>query len=553
MRTLISMIHYIKRNWVIWLIGMLVPTLFSLATNVYFANRLEAYTEYLLESTPSFWHITAMMAISLLVLLILSGIDDIGLYVFSLLAASVDNSIKQDFYIGMIGASLKDLQHFHKGELITRYSTDAEQSTSIVVTDIHGVIYPLIVGIGYMVAVLCEDVWIGIIMFTLGVGVIFFNFLFRKKMIYIQKEILHLKEGYTRNCNNAIHGKMAIRQYAAKNMMAEKIEESARMIYQEELQRTSLQALKILTSDVLAKICTYLLTPLACVFAVYGYIGVPVVLFIHQICRVFISYTQNFANSFIQFNTHALSYERLYSITSLPIEDRQKEGRTKDFVPEGDISFENVSVSYGEHRVLNNVNFLIHPGEIVCLIGESGSGKSTLIKALLQMVDYQGNIFIGGVDCKDILLPVLRDHIGLSPEHNDLFPTTVGENIRYGNLCASEIEIDSVMERAAINDPNEMKQREVGEKGCFLSGGQRQKVSLARVLIKNAPFVILDEPTAALDNESELKVLNTIQSLKREGKSVLMITHKLSSLQIADRIFQIENGKIFEIMERCIF
>lgn len=546
MRTLISMVQYIRRNLVIWFIGMLVPALFSLATNVYFANRLEAYTAYLMGDNPLFWHVAVMMAFSIPVLLLLSGIDDVGRYIFSFLVASVDNTIKQDFYIGMTRASLKDLQRFSKGELITRYCTDAEQSTSIIVMDINGVIYPLIVGIGYLTAVLYENIWIGIIMVTLGVGVIVLNFLFYKRIIHLQKEILRSCEGYTRNCNDAIHGKMSIRQYAAKGIMAGKIERSAKMIYQKELQQTSLQVLKVLTSDALANICTYLLTPLACIFAVYGYIGIPVVLFIHQICRNFITYTQNFANSFIQLNTHALSYERLRSIMVLPAEYMQIDNCTDVLLPNESIIFENVNVSYGEHRVLKNVNLFIQPGEIVCLVGESGSGKTTLVKALLQMVDYQGRILIGGVDCKDIPLSVLRGHIGLSPEHNDLFPMSVYDNIKFGDLYASELEIDSVMEKAAIKDLNEMKERQAGESGSFLSGGQRQKVSFARVLLKNSPVIILDEPTAALDNESELQILSTIENLKKEGKSVLMITHKLSSLPIADRIFRIEDGEILE-------
>ncbi len=152
------------------------------------------------------------------------------------------------------------------------------------------------------------------------------------------------------------------------------------------------------------------------------------------------------------------------------------------------------------------------------------------------MVEYTGNISIGGVDCRKIPLSVLRRHISLCPEHGDLFPLTVSENIRLGTPAASEAEIASAMEQAALREEAGLLQREAGDNGSLLSGGQRQKVSLARALVKDAPFLILDEPTAALDTESEAQVLQTMEALKQAGKGLLVITHRASTAQAADRI-----------------
>ena len=162
--TIFSMATYIKRHLPLWLAGMLVPPLASMATNLYFADRLETYTGKLLDAAPSFGQITWMLAMAIPVLLLFSGIDDVGRYCSSLLVASVENTIKQDLYARIIKAPLPHLQSYQKGKLVTHYSADAEQAARIVTGDIQGVLYPLVVGTGYFLAVLYTDLWIGIFM-----------------------------------------------------------------------------------------------------------------------------------------------------------------------------------------------------------------------------------------------------------------------------------------------------------------------------------------------------------------------------------------------------
>ena len=233
---------------------------------------------------------------------------------------------------------------------------------------------------------------------------------------------------------------------------------------------------------------------------------------------------------------------------SLPNEIAKQGSRTCDILGKNlSVSFENVCVAYGNRQVLENVSFTISPGECVGIIGESGSGKSTLVKALMQMIDYQGDIYISGENCKNISLHMLRECIAYSPEHNDVFPATVYDNIRYGNLSASEDEILYASQEAGITYGEAFFRRNLGENGDQLSGGQKQKVSIARALLKKAQIYILDEPTAALDAESETKILNTVSKLKQEVKCILLITHKSSTLHIADRILRIHGGKVYPI------
>lgn len=548
MKALFSMTKYIRKNWKLWGCGIIFPALFSTATNIYFANRLQDYVTKITEHQTSFQGISKMLILTLPVLLLFSCIDNIGLYVFSLFLASTENELRYDFYNSVMCTPLKNLQQLSQGEFITRYNTDIERSAQIA-SDIFGVIYPLIVGTGYMVAVLLADFRIGFLMILLGVAVIILNFSFVRRMKRVETEILQAKETYVSSCSDTIRGKMSIRQYSAQKLMSKKIGEAANKLYKKECRKVQLETLKCLTSDAVANSCIYLLTPLACILVTLGYISVPVVLFIHQLCRCFIMYTQNFATSFIHYSEHSLSFERVNSVISFENEIIESSVNRCGSVPKNfNVTFENVCVTYGSHQVLKEVSFTAFSGECIGIIGESGSGKSTLVKSLMQMIDYQGDIYIGEENCKNLPLNMLRKYIAYSPEHNDIFPTTVHDNIRYGNLDATEDEIIHAGEMAGITAYREnFLQRNIGENGDQLSGGQKQRVSIARALLKTAPIYIFDEPTAALDADSELKILNTILKLKREGKCILLITHKTSTLHVADRILRIDGGKVYQI------
>lgn len=558
MHTLKTMLKYAFKNPWLWLAGIFIPAVFSAATNIYFANVLQDYVELVSGDHFSFQNVATMLFMALVVLLLLSCLDDAGLLACSLLPAIMESGLRADCCGKLIRTSLKNLQKFHTGEILTRYTTDVELCSRIAVNDISGVVYPLIVGAGYASAVLYSDTVLGLVMLGLGLSVILLNFIFVPKLKSAQKDILQAKEAYTSECDNALHGKMTIRQYCAGAAMSRRIRAAADQIREKECRAVSLRTLKALTSDALAGSCIYLLTPLACVLAAYGYMELSVVLFINQLCRCFIMYTQNFAAAFANYAEHKLSFERVSEVLLLPEEiieweegkcdvkncetERfpvEENSRTNNSLNHVSVIFDHVSVSYEGRQILNDISFTISPGECVCIRGGSGSGKSTLAKALMQLVDYQGEISISGKNCKEIPLDTLRKQIVFSPEHSDLFHTSVYENILFGNFAATKEAVYCAADRAAVTDLETFLGRDAGENGELLSGGQKQRVSFARALLRNSPIFILDEPTAALDTESEAKILQTISDLKQEGKCILLITHKESTMHVADRIVEL--------------
>jgi subfamily B ATP-binding cassette protein MsbA len=217
----------------------------------------------------------------------------------------------------------------------------------------------------------------------------------------------------------------------------------------------------------------------------------------------------------------------------------------------GQIAFEHVAFQYvAGSPVLTDVSFHILPGQFVGVVGPTGSGKSTIASLIPRFYDPTGGaITIDAVDVREFRLQGLRQHFGFVLQDTVLFRGTVAENIGYGRPTASAREIVAAAQLANahefIKQMPQGYQTVVGERGMTLSGGQRQRIGIARAFIRNSPVLILDEPTAALDVEAEGHVMEGLMRLTR-GKTVIMIAHRLATLQAADKIIVLKNGVVAE-------
>ncbi len=217
----------------------------------------------------------------------------------------------------------------------------------------------------------------------------------------------------------------------------------------------------------------------------------------------------------------------------------------------GEIAFEKVAFAYNpEAPVLREVNFSIKPGQTVGIVGPTGGGKSTIVSLIPRFYDPTGGkVMIDGVDIRDYKLHGLRRHIGFVLQDTVLFRGTVRENIAYGRPGATEEEIVAA---AKLANADEFISRMphgydtiVGERGSTLSGGQRQRIGIARALIRDNPILILDEPTAALDTESEKLVVEALARLMK-GRTTIMIAHRLSTIRDSDKIIVLKDGLVAE-------
>ncbi len=215
------------------------------------------------------------------------------------------------------------------------------------------------------------------------------------------------------------------------------------------------------------------------------------------------------------------------------------------------IEFDNVSFSYdGEETVLENIGLTVEPGEILAIVGASGGGKTTLVNLVPRFYDVTGGaIKIDGIDIRNIAIANLRKEIAIVTQEPILFNDTIRANIAYGNLEASEKEIEEAAEAAYILSFVQSLPKgfdtNIGELGNRLSGGQKQRMCIARALLKDAPILILDEATAALDTESERLVQKALENLMK-GRTSFVIAHRLSTVHYANRIIVLAGGRIVE-------
>jgi ATP-binding cassette subfamily B protein len=215
----------------------------------------------------------------------------------------------------------------------------------------------------------------------------------------------------------------------------------------------------------------------------------------------------------------------------------------------GAIEFENVSFSYdGRNRALLNISFKVEAGTRVGLAGHTGAGKSTLVNLLIRFYDpKEGRILLDNTDLRDFKLADLRNQFSIVLQDPLLFSTTISENISYGRPGAKFSEIVKAAEAANAHDFIENLpdgyDTLVGERGMMLSGGERQRISLARAFLKDAPILILDEPTSSIDLKTEASIMDAMERLM-QGRATFMIAHRLSTLESCDLLCVIQSGRI---------
>ncbi|MBO6524639.1 MAG: ATP-binding cassette domain-containing protein [Balneolaceae bacterium] len=272
----------------------------------------------------------------------------------------------------------------------------------------------------------------------------------------------------------------------------------------------------------------------------------------------FIIYALNISRSISQtsrlytaVNTAAGASERIFELLEeIPEIKDQENAIALDHI-EGEISVEGLNFAYEDDRaILKDISFEVEAGQTIALVGPSGAGKTTLLNLIPRFYDAQeGSIKVDGTAIENVQVKSLRKHISIVPQEVHLFGTSIKENIKYGNLDATDEEIESAARDANahdfISEIPKTYDAMIGEKGVKLSGGQRQRLAIARAILKNPKILLLDEATSSLDSESEAQVQDALYRLMK-GRTTFVIAHRLSTVQHADRILVLDKGEIVE-------
>jgi subfamily B ATP-binding cassette protein MsbA len=259
---------------------------------------------------------------------------------------------------------------------------------------------------------------------------------------------------------------------------------------------------------------------------------------------------KSLTNSFYHIQKGSASAERVCEILDAENNITENVDAIKIEKLNHEIKFQNVHFSYEEKKILNNINFSVKKGDMIAIVGSSGSGKSTIADLLARFYDVNdGKILIDNHNLKDLSKKSLRDLFGIVSQESILFNDTIYNNIKIGKLNATEEEIKEVAKIANAHDfimnTKEGYYTKIGERGNKLSGGEKQRISIARAILKNPQILILDEATSSLDTKSEKLIQNALEKLMKNRTS-LVIAHRLSTIQNANEIIVINNGEIVE-------
>ena len=246
-----------------------------------------------------------------------------------------------------------------------------------------------------------------------------------------------------------------------------------------------------------------------------------------------------------------IDMEAMFTVLDVPEEVQDKPGAVALQVTGGEVRFEDVTFQYDARRgILKDVSFRVAPGSTVAIVGPSGAGKSTISRILFRFYDIQhGKVSIDGQDLRDVTQESLRKVIGIVPQDTVLFNDTIRYNIRYGRPGATDAEVEAAAKLARIHDfilslPDGYDSM-VGERGLKLSGGEKQRVAIARTILKDPPILLLDEATSALDTQTEKEIQTSLKEISR-NRTAIVIAHRLSTVVDADEILVLDKGRIVE-------
>lgn len=535
---------YIKEHPVLWFLGLVFPPVFSFM-GVFISSLFGSKVMALISTKNA----KASSMITIIIFAVLGiAITEIFYAFFKYLNQKfkifADIELKQDIFLKIIKGYYRKIVKHDGGELYTKYNQDIEMLTKVMTDDIYYVVYPIITGIGSIVSIFIANPIVGAFALVFATAVIVLNVIYVKRFQIIESDKRIAADSFNTDFNSIMQGKMTVRLFSVQNEMADRIGYDSEKIRNFDDRSARLYLKKGLSTNWFIYGTATMVMPLACLLAVLGSINLPDLVFVTQMCGSLIFNTGTLGTAIIDLNNDTVSAARVAGImdTSQETFDPEKKSIQKDRSPV--LEMDDVSISYDLKPAVRNINFTVNKGEIFEIVGGSGSGKSTVLKAVIGLINYSGEIYFYGENIKNYNIQDVRNNISYVSEGNELMDGTVTDNICFGKQEADERLIKDAMRQAALDELVSDGEINVGNEGDQLSGGQKQRIGIARAFLKDAPVYLMDEPTSGIDGKSEDKVLQSILEKKNNGHSFVIVTHRKSTLKIADKIAVIENGTL---------
>lgn len=505
----------------------------------------------------------AALMLGCIVIMIIGGI---GGHFFSVRASICFSSdLRQGLFDKVQSFSFKNIDTFSTGSLVTRLTNDITQIQNMTRMLLIMAMRSPGMLIGGIIMACSINARLALIL-TVVIPVLGITIFALLKTAFprfglMQKKLDNLNSGIQENITNV----RVIKSFVRQKFEVEKFENA-----NSDLMNTTMRALKIVITTMPVMTLAMNVTTLVVVymggnFVIGGSMGVgDLTAFTTYITQILMSLMM-VSMLFLQLSRALASSSRITEVLKTEADLTDDNASQKDrLVTEGRVEFKNVSFKYYEKRkenVLENISFTAEPGEIVGIIGTTGSGKSSLVQLIARLYDVtEGEVLVDGVNVKEYSLKNLRDGVGMVLQKNVLFSGTIEENLRWGDENASMEEIREAASAAQadgfVSDFTDGYNMELGQGGVNVSGGQKQRLCIARALLKKPKILILDDSTSAVDTATEAKIRQSFStSLKNSTK--IIIAQRITSVIDADKILVLEDGKIAgigshnELMESC--
>jgi ABC-type multidrug transport system fused ATPase/permease subunit len=496
--------------------------------------------------------IAAAAAIALVLIVVLGAVASyVANYCTTSVGQWVANDLRIRTYDRLQHLSLNYYNTHEMGTLLSTITADVQTIQGFASSSTLGIVVDLLTIVG-MLAIMF---WLNWDFTLIAVAVTPFMLLiisrFKKAVKKATKEVRKEQSKIVDVVQQGLQSMKVVKAFGRQDLEQEELSEVSKATVEAALKARRVKALLAPMVNVIVALCTAFVLWRSSSLILRGAMTAgALTVFLSYLAQLFkpVKDLATMTNTIAQ---TAVGVERVRAILDADDVIPEKADAREPEAFRGDIAFDQVDFGYDkEAKVLNNVSFKVSAGQMVGVVGPTGSGKSTVVSLIPRFYDpVVGKVTIDGIDVRDFTLRGLRSQIGYVLQETVLFRGTVAENIAYGKGGATRAEVEEAAELANaaefINKMPHGYETMVGDRGDTLSGGQRQRIGIARAIIRNSPILILDEPTAALDTESEKLVMDALRRLMQK-RTVITIAHRLSTIRDADKILVLKDGVLAE-------
>ena len=489
----------------------------------------------------------------LIIVVILYVVSSVFTYLQSIFLIEVTTKISYDLRERLIEKILKlpmeKVEENKRGDILSRVTNDVDSLQNGITQSFIQLTTAVITLIGVFIMMLSINLWMTLATITLvPIALLLMRFMTKFSQKYFLRQ-LEFKGSLNGQIEETFTGHDIIRVFNQEEISMDRFESDNEKWFTHEWKSQFYSSLNGPLMNFISNFTYVVVAVLGAVFVLQKVIAVGDILAFFQYTQSFNRPIQQITRVMNQIQTAMAASERIFEF--LEFEDESNPSNKKITEIKEGITFENVSFSYTPNeKIIKNLSFDVKKGEKIAIVGETGAGKTTIVKLLMRFYDINsGSIKIDGIDIGEYDKDSLRSHIGMVLQDSWLFSDTISNNIRYGNLDASDDEIIDAASQVYADDfvrrLSDGYESELNEDTDNISHGQKQLLTIARTILSQKEVLILDEATSSVDTRTE-KLIQKAMDRLMEGKTSFIIAHRLSTIRNADKIIVIENGEIIE-------